>query len=325
MKRRLLGMLVFGMLALPGVLQAQDATPAPAPSALSAPGAVLPALFERASGRLNSGNIAGAHLDFNLFLLFNPSYSQGYFGRALTAIAENDEQAAIDDLTKALGFAPQTSAAYLGSLYALRGQVYQQSGALDSALADFDQAIANAPSGSNYANRGFVYSALGQYAQALPDLTEAIRQLPDQALLPLAPYGVYEQLGETALAAADALRYAAISGERQLDGGTLSDGQPVVASLQPADLYVFTFSGQRGQRVTIAAQARPGDAIHPLIVLLDPDNQPIAASDDTGGSLDAGIVSFALPVDGIYGLVLTHALGGDTGQVAVGIEFAPGS
>jgi tetratricopeptide (TPR) repeat protein len=308
------------------VLQAQDApTPAPAASALSAPGAVLPALFERASQRLNSGDIAGAHLDFNLFLLFNPSYSQGYFGRALTAIAENDEPAAIADLTQALGFAPQTSAAYLGSLYALRGQVYQQSGALDSALADFDQAIANAPSGSNYANRGFVYSALGQYAQALPDLTEAIRQLPEQALLPLARYGVYEQLGETALAAADALRFAALSGAQQRSGGPLTDGEPSVVAVQPGDLYVFTFSGQRGQRVTIAAQARPGDAIDPLIVLLNPDNQPIAASDDTGSSLDAAIVRFPLPADGVYAIVMTHALGGDTGQVAVGIEFAAGS
>lgn len=327
MKRHLLPMVLVGMLALAGAAQAQDATPqaapAPAAGALTAPGAVLPALFERATERLNSTDIDGAQLDFNLFLLFNPTYSQGYFGRALTWIAQNESQQALGDLTQALAFAPQTSAAYLGSLYALRGQVYQQSGDLNAALEDFTEAIARAPSGSNYANRGIVYTALNRYEDALPDLTEAMRQLPDQAVLPLARYGVYMQLGQSGQAAADALRYVALNSQRQLDGGALQPGQPAFVTLQAGDAIVYTFSGERGQRVTIAAQARPGDPIDPLIVLLDPDNRPIAANDDSGDSLDSLIRALSLPATGTYTLVLTHALGGNAGQVGIGIEFAP--
>jgi hypothetical protein len=56
-----------------------------------------------------------------------------------------------------------------------------------------------------------------------------------------------------------------------------------------------------------------------LIVLLDPNGDPIAGDDDSGTQLDSLISSFELPTDGTYTLLVSHAGGGSEGDIELSL------
>lgn len=282
-----------------------------------APGSALPGVFERASAALDAGDVDQAALDFSLFLLLNPTYSQGFFGRGLARIGQENYAAAVDDLTRAVTFAPADSDAYAASLYGLRAQVHQQLGDDDAALADFSSAVDLNPSGDNYANRAFALAAAGDNESALEDLDRAIALLPDQAILPLARASVNGALGNTVEQASDFLRYLQLIQTGLTPLGPLEDRTPRFVTMEQGAIFTFTIEGTKGQRLSVRAEARPGDAVDPLIVVLDPEGNPLAANDDSGDSFDSTIDRVALPEDGRYTIILSHALGGSEGQVAI--------
>ncbi len=303
--------------AIPAI--AQQTPPQQGGAQSAVPSAVLPQLYERGGARLDSGDYTGAALDFSLFLVFNPTYSQGYFARALSQIGLGDHTAAITDLTHALDFAPETSIRYTASVLGLRGQVYQEDGEFDLALDDYTSAIELDPTGDNYANRGFLLARILRFDGALEDFDHAVELLPDVPLLALARANVYGQLHDNAAAAEEYLRFVSLTQADVRDGGTLAlDGTPSLVPLTNGDVVLFNFEGTKGQLASIRAEASSGDRVDPLLILLDESGTPIAANDDTSNTdLSATIRRVELPDNGTYTIMLTHALGGDTGDVLI--------
>lgn len=284
-----------------------------------APGAVLPQLYDRGGSLLNNGEYERATLDFSLFLLLNPTYAQGYFARALTYLGTDNTDAALADLDTAVRLSVLDTPEYQANLLSLRGQVYQNTGNGEAAEADYTAAIDLDPSGDNYANRALLYAAMGRLEDSLGDFDIAMEALPDLPLLPLARASVNDRLGRPEDAAADYLRFVSVNEVNRQQGGPLESGTPRVAVLEAGSVVVFTFEGERGQSASLIAQARPGDTVDPLIIVLDAEGMPLAANDDDGESLNSRIQDIRLPATGTYIVVLTHALGGSDGQVAVGV------
>lgn len=285
------------------------------------PGSVLPELYDRGGTRLDAGDYEGAALDFSLFLLLNPTYSQGYFARALSEMALGDHTAAITDLTRAMDFAPPESPRYVASLFGLRGQVHQQDGDFDLAFDDYSSAIDLDPSGDNYTSRAFLLAGILRFDEALEDLNHAIELLPEVPLLALARANVYGQLQENGASALEYLRYVDLTQTDVRNAGELStDGTPAAVQMANGSVFLFGFEGNQGQLASIRAEARGNAAVDPLIILLDANGVPIAANDDASSTdLSATLRQIELPDDGTYTVLLTHALGGDTGGVVIGM------
>ncbi len=85
----------------------------------------------------------------------------------------------------------------------------------------------------------------------------------------------------------------------QVNTGNIEPGQTVEATLSPTATDEWTFTGQRGDVVTIRITAQDG-AFDTTLRLLNAAGQEIAYNDDSGGSLNSLIQNFTLPADGEY-------------------------
>ncbi|MFC1959198.1 hypothetical protein ACFLYO_00660, partial [Chloroflexota bacterium] len=83
--------------------------------------------------------------------------------------------------------------------------------------------------------------------------------------------------------------------------GTVVEGQ--ITDAQPTIPYYFT--GQTGDRITVRLDALEA-TLDPLVILLDPDGNELVRDDDSGGDLNAQIVSYVLTLDGEYTLLATR-------------------
>lgn len=94
--------------------------------------------------------------------------------------------------------------------------------------------------------------------------------------------------------------------------GLLSMGETVNATLEGSAVDdVWTFQGETGQMVEIAADAASGSTLDPRIVLVGPDGQVIAENDDSKNTLNA-YLSQQLPANGTYSIrVSAFGMGGD--------------
>ncbi|MFQ3566257.1 MAG: hypothetical protein SNJ59_04600 [Aggregatilineales bacterium] len=280
---------------------------------------LAPDLFVRASRALDERDWDRALLDFSLFLLLNPTYSQGYFGRGLTYLGLEQEEAALADFEAALATAPLDAGAYRASIHRLRGDIHSNARRFEAALADYDAVIELAPNAEAFANRALMHLALADHESARADLTRAIEL--EAGLAPLYLYRAYVniELERWADAADDYFAYITTNEARRIRAERpLISEQLQFIELQRGTVHEFRFEGRRGQIATFVAQRRPSDSVDPLLVLLGPDGRAIAADDDSAGDMNAA-VRLTLPFDGAYTLLVSHSLGGSTGAVAVGV------
>jgi hypothetical protein len=101
-------------------------------------------------------------------------------------------------------------------------------------------------------------------------------------------------------------------------GSTVSG---IVTNNAPAQAY--TFSGEAGSAVTFDMQAQSG-SLDPFLVLLGPDNTPIASNDDFGDSVNAQI-SHTLLAEGTYTILATRyglGIGGTEGEFTLSLTTA---
>lgn len=61
----------------------------------------------------------------------------------------------------------------------------------------------------------------------------------------------------------------------------------------------YVFSGQAGQRIRIRVEAKPGESLDPVAVLLNPSAEEVAQGDDSNGTLNP-LIEYTLPADGTY-------------------------
>ncbi len=129
-------LLVFLITALPAAAQIEPGQAQPAGAAV-----VLPNILQRANDAATSGNLEQALIDYSLFILLNPTFSEGYFSRSLTYQALGDDRQALQDLDRALSFT-MTDPQYTAAVLFNRAQLHVEANNLDSALADLDNSIA---------------------------------------------------------------------------------------------------------------------------------------------------------------------------------------
>lgn len=319
--RTFITILVVLILAAPLAAHGQGgAQGAGQPGQAAAPSLTLaPDLFARASRALDGQDWERALLDFSLFLLLNPTYSQGYFGRGLSYLGLDMEEEALADFESALATAPLDASAYRASIHRLRGDIHSNARRFEAALADYDAVIDLAPNAEAFANRALMYLALDDHESAHADLTRAIEL--EASLAPLYIYRAYVniELERWADAADDYFTYITTNEARRIRSERpLVSEQLQFIELQRGTVHEFRFDGRRGQLATFVAQRRPSDPVDPLLVLLGPDGRAIAADDDSAGDMNAA-VRLPLPFDGVYTLLVSHSLGGSTGAVAVGV------
>ena len=111
-------------------------------------------------------------------------------------------------------------------------------------------------------------------------------------------------------------------------GGVLAYGASAVGLIAD-DRYeaIYTFTGERGDVVTITLSRRSGD-LDAFLILQDAQGNQLAANDDAPGAAtatDSRIAHFRLPADGTYTIVATRfqrQAGTSRGQFELTLELA---
>ncbi len=128
------------------------------------------AYFFRGIAKYNLGDFAGAQMDFDRTLHFNPIYTPAYHYRAITLSRIGEYDMALKDLAEAVDLRPS----YTG-LYFSRGVTYFLSQQFDKAIADFNMFIRKQPKEADaYLNRGACYLFTGDTLKAMNDYNTAI-------------------------------------------------------------------------------------------------------------------------------------------------------
>jgi tetratricopeptide (TPR) repeat protein len=265
---------------------------------------------------LQQNDLTAAMTDLNQGIAVAPDVPDTYYTRAQLYAAQNQNADALADYNKAIALDPKFTEAYLN-----RGFINQAGGKVEDALADYSKVVELAPNNpSGYAQRAMIYINQGKYDAALADLDNAIRlsaKDADISQLYLSRAATHVALKQPADATADYVEWIRRIHQQDKDGSTLRPGESITVTMSRGLVYYFGFIGKAGQQVTLSAAGRPDAKVDTLLVLLDPDGKPVASDDDSGGDFGSRIQGFALPKDGQYVLLLTHAGGNPNGPVRV--------
>jgi tetratricopeptide (TPR) repeat protein len=314
---RLMAVLVVVMvMALPTFAQ----QPTDSEGMQQVPIVLAPELIERASSALSAEDYDRALLDYSLFIFLNPTFSQAYFGRSLAYMAQNAAESALEDLDRAIATAPDVPN-YRAAVYAARGRLYRIQDRVEEAIADYSESIDLSPSPQTYTDRGILYLQTENYAAALDDMNSAIDLNSEEPVLYYYRAVVQTESQHLPEAAADFYQFLTLIETRSIEGDELQSGRPVVVELNPGIIHRLPFEATAGQTLNAIAGGRRGTSTDPLMILLDPDGEPLIADDDSGGGTTALILQQPLEKEGTYTLIVGHSLGGFTGNVDVQIEL----
>ncbi len=89
-------------------------------------------------------------------------------------------------------------------------------------------------------------------------------------------------------------------------GGVLNFDEPVEGDIEPGEQDSWTFWGQAGQRVSVAAE-RISTELDPYLELRDPTGDIVVIDDNSGPRGDAALLGVILPTDGLYVLQVRSA------------------
>lgn len=282
---------------------------------------VAPEMFDTATAALEVEDFDSAILNMSLFLLLNPTYSQGYYIRALAYLGLQNTENALVDIEQALSTS-NSFPEYEAAVYALRANIFAQDPSrYEEALADYTAAIELSPSGGLYRNRALLYLSTADLENALADFNIAVDGAPDDALLRIYRAYTNNALDNLDDAAQDYYQFLELIETRRIQNGELTSGEAETVTISEGVIHEFEFEGEADQVVTIMTTINRGDAIDPLLVLLDEDGDVIAANDDFGATSNAAIVDYVLPAAGTYTVVLGHSLGGSEGRVTIVYEI----
>jgi Tfp pilus assembly protein PilF len=316
--RLLIALLCLLTFAVPALAQSTD----PAASGQTPPTlpVAAPQLLQRANAALQADDYERALLDYSLFIMLNPTFSRGYSGRAIVYLRQNEIDRALDDLEIALSNeaeAPDLRAA----LFGLRGRLYSQLDRQDDALADYSQAVELAPSPDTYLERALQYQAMQDTAAALADIDSAIELAPEEPVLLLFRAQLQTEAEDFTAAAAAYFEFMLLIEAQTVTGQPMESGDGIIITLTEGLVARIPFEGRSGDVFSAIARPQQGSQADPLLILLDPDDNPVRADDDAGGGTTALILEHPLEETGTYTLVVTHSLGGSEGDVGVQIQL----
>ena len=305
------------------MLMIASAIPAYAQQQQSAtPPLVAADLFSKASASITAQNYTQASLDLSLFILLNPTYSPGYYERAQSYMALNDFDHALEDVDHAIDTAASVASADYGSaLYVMRGQIDGQKQNLPDALKDYTQAITLKPTLQALAGRGLLYLGQSNYQLALTDLNSAISLDASNPVLFVYRGAANLGLHDAKSAGADYLSFFKAIQPNPTAHAPIQSGQAVTLQIDQGVVIGLPFTAKAKQYISALAVARSG-TVDPLLVLVDPQGNPLAGDDDSGGNSNALILNYQVAADGDYTLVVGHSLGGYTGTVLLQFQVS---
>jgi hypothetical protein len=127
------------------------------------------------------------------------SFSEAYDNRGQALEKTGQIDRAIADYDKAIALAPSDY-----EVYDIRGQAFHKMGQLERAIADYSSAIALNPSDSGaYNNRGLAFDKMGQLNRAIMDYDSAIALNPSDAHVFINRGFAYFKAGQVEFAIAD--------------------------------------------------------------------------------------------------------------------------
>lgn len=207
--------------------------------------------------------------------------------------------------------------------YFARGYAYSMIDEHGLAAQDYSVVLQSQPDALGALNnRCWALSEIGAFDAALEDC-DLLMTLDPEADYPYLNRGiVYEKMGEMSAAMDDYVEWTKRKKRRVIRNDNLAwEG---VLDLQMAEglVYVMPFKASAGQDVVVTAVSSQRDLdADPLVLILDPQGDPLTANDDTGEWWDS-YVSFRAPVSGEYAVVLTHAGGSTEGRVELSFDIA---
>lgn len=277
------------------------------------------AYFIRAFAQNELGSYEEAILDYSKALWIYPKDAVSYNNRGYAYAQLGQHEEAVRDYTRALLVDPAYTLALLNRAYA-----YVDLGDLDNALDDTQELARLEP--DNY----YAYDLLGSifieqeaYGDAIDAYNQYIEIAPEEPNGYLGRGFAYWTMGEFEQAAPDYLAWVDMTAPNREEVDPADALEPFTVTLEEGTHYTLEIEGEEGQSLTATAAGRQG-TVDPVLILLDPDDDPIMVDDDSGGGLgelDATIENFEMPEDGTYTLIIGYAGGGSDGDVRVEVRL----
>jgi tetratricopeptide (TPR) repeat protein len=207
--------------------------------------------------------------------------------------------------------------------YAARGYAYSRLEEHALAVQDYTQALElNPEMMAIYNNRCWAYSEIGEFDRALNDCNYLMSNVPNADYPYLNRGIVYEHMGSMEAAMSDYMEWINRRGSQVITNENLAWMGNIEVNMNDGYVYLFPFTASTGQDIVISATSVQRDVdADSLLIILDPQGNPLIANDDTGEWWDS-YVAFKAPVTGEYTAVLTHAGGSTTGIVKVAYDFS---
>jgi tetratricopeptide (TPR) repeat protein len=210
-----------------------------------------------------------------------------------------------------------------GNTYAARGFAYSHLEEHALAVQDYTTALELNPNNlSALNNRCWSYSEIGEYDRALADCNNLMNLAPG-ADYPFLNRGIVnEKMGNMEAALPDYMEWINRRGSQIVVNEELPWMGSVQVPMNDGYVYFFPFNASAGQDIVVTATSIQRDVdADPLVIILDPQGQPLTANDDTGEWWDS-YVNFQAPVSGEYTIVMTHAGGSTVGNIEVTFDFS---
>jgi len=311
-----------------------------------------PYLDDWGKNAARSGDYERAIKLFTAYLWLNPGHPEVYVRRGLAQLARDNAKAGFDDIQRALAAAGD-DIRLQASIYGVRAEIYVRANQVQLALMDYQRAIDTDPEYAlayrnravlyaiigapqlaiedyssaidiepdhleSYLRRSQVYRQFGDLEAALMDLTQAINIDPAHAETYILRGHVYGEMGDVIRQAQDYAAWVENIESAAVDLDPMPSRLARVYEMAQGIVYRIPVEAIAGQRLSVIASSR---SVDPIVILLDPQGNPIAADDDGGQGLSSYLREAPLPEDGEYTILVSHARGGWAGRVAIAIDL----
>lgn len=319
MFKRLFLLVVLALLTVQAV-HAQEATASPSDCGQD----TEEAFVSRGDFKFQGKDWEGAIFEYSCAIQLNAANTVALFNRGYSYYEIGEYTESESDYNAVLELLPTDGASYNN-----RGNIYSARGDYEHALQDYDKAIelANSDLSIPYYNRASIKLETGDYDAALADVTQSLKVNPSYYDAYLIRARIYQTTGNDQ---ADD-DYAKWVTSIQKDTETIEFSETIddqTYTMAEGRVYEVSIAAQAGQIIQAAARTNPDSRVDTLLLLEDSAQKPVAGDDDSGVNLDA-VLSYTVPVDGTYSLLVTHSNGGSEGDVkltvTLGGEAATGS